>query len=202
MAQNSFTQYEISKFRTLLPSLLDKDRNERYHDIHAIFDYLTARMPSLLPHQGVIPRSPLDGVELPKTIKLIAGGSSLSTISFKPARYYRKLLYGNSLDSSSSEDEDDPEIASVTVKNIEDDNQHIAQSAETSDDGDSSCYGLEDTRTPSNMGTDNNSQSEDIVTAKIIISMPYQLPLRKHFQCLCGPPQQPTPWPTPATKQK
>ena len=80
-----FMQYEITKLRTLLPSLLVKDRNERYHDIHAIFDYLTAPMPSLLPHQGVIPRSP-------KTIKLIAGGSSVGTISFKPARYYRKLL--------------------------------------------------------------------------------------------------------------
>ena len=69
-----FTQYEISKLRTLLPSLLVKGRNERYHDIHAIFEYLTAPMPSLLPHQGVIPRSPLGGVELPKTIKLMADG--------------------------------------------------------------------------------------------------------------------------------
>ena len=49
-------------------------------------------MPSLLPHQGVIPRSPLGGVELPQTIKLIAGGSLVGTISFKPARYFRTLL--------------------------------------------------------------------------------------------------------------
>ena len=40
--------------------------------------------------------------------------------------------------------------------NIEDDNQHIAQYSETSDDGDSSSYGLEDTRTTSNMGCNRN----------------------------------------------
>ena len=102
--------------RTLLPSLLVKDRNERYHDIHAIFDLLMAPMPSQLPHQGAIPRSPLGGVELPKTIKLIAGGSSVGIISFKLARYDRKLQYGNIIDSSSSEDEDDPEVASVAAK--------------------------------------------------------------------------------------
>ena len=151
--------------RTLLPSLLGKDRNERYHGIWAIFDYYqTAPMPSLLPHQGVIPRSPSGGVELPQTIKLIAGGSLVGTISFKPARYCRKLLHGNLFDSSSSEDEDDPEIAYVTAKNIEDDNQHIAQYSETTDDGDSSSYGLEDTRTPSNMGTD--KQMEEIEARK------------------------------------
>ena len=77
-------------------------------------------------------------------------------ISFKPARYYRKPLYGSLLDSSSSEDD---EIASVTAKNIEDDNQHIAQSAETSDDGDSLSYGSEDTRTSSNMGTDKQMEA-------------------------------------------
>ena len=66
----------------------------------------------MLPPQGVLPRSVLGGVELPQTIKLIAGGSFVGTISFKPARYYKKLLYGNLFDS---EDEDDPEITSVTV---------------------------------------------------------------------------------------
>ena len=104
------------KLRTLLLGLLVKDRNERYHGIWAIFDYLTEPMPSLLHHQGVIPRYPLGGVELPQTIKLIAGGLFMGTISFKPASYYRKPLYGNLFDSSSSEDEDDPEIASVTAK--------------------------------------------------------------------------------------
>ena len=84
----------------------------------------------------------------------------MGTISFKPARYYRKLLYGKLFDSSSSGDEDDPEIASVTAKNIECDNQHILQSAETSDDGDSLSYGLDDL---SNMRTD--KQMEEIVVA-------------------------------------
>ena len=87
----------------------------------------------------------------------------MGTISFKPARYYRKPLYGNLFDSSSHEDEDDPEIASVTVKNIEGDNQHIPQSAETSGDGDSLSFGLEVTRTPSNMRTD--KQMEAIMVA-------------------------------------
>ena len=160
---HSFTQYEIVKLRALLLSLLVKDRIERYHGIQAIFDYLAAPMPSFLPHQGIIPRSPLGGVELPHTIKLIAGGLLVGTISFKPARYYRQPLYGNSFDSSSSEDEDDPEIASVTANNIEDDNQHISQYSETSDDGDSSSYGIEDARTPSNMGTD--KQMEETVVA-------------------------------------
>ena len=86
----------------------------------------------------------------------------MGTISFKPARYYRKLLYGNLFDNSSSEDEYDPTIASVTAKNIEDDNQHIAQYGETSDDGDSSSSGLEDSRTKPNMGTD--KQMEEMKT--------------------------------------
>ena len=92
-------------------------------------------------------------VELPKTIKLVAGGSSVGTISVKPARYYRKLLYGILFDSSSTEDEDDPEVASVAAKNIDDDNQHVAQSGDTSNDADSASYGLEHNRATSNMGT-------------------------------------------------
>ena len=117
-------------------------------------------MPSLLPPQGVLPRSPLGGVELPQTIKLIAGGSFVGTISFKATRYYKKWLHGNLFDSSSSEDEEDPEITSSTVKKFTDDNQHIAQYSETSDEGDSLSYGNEGTRTPSNMETD--KQMEDI----------------------------------------
>ena len=114
-----FTQYETTKLRTYLLSLLVKDRNARYYGIWSIFDYLTAPMLSLLPPQGVLPRFPLGGVELPQTIKLFAGGSFVGKISFKPARYYKKLFYGNLFDSSSSEDEDDPEIASVTAKNLQ-----------------------------------------------------------------------------------
>ena len=64
-------------------------------------------------------------------------------------------------DSSSSEDEDDPEITSVILTKFTDGNQHTAQYSETSNEGDSSSYGNEDTITPSNMGTD--KQMEDIV---------------------------------------
>ena len=120
-------------------------------------------MPSLLPPQGVLLRSPLGGVELPQTIKLIAGGSFVGNISFKATRYYIKLLYGNLFDSSSSKDEDGSEITSVTLTKFTDGNQHIAQYSETSDEGDSSSYGNEDTTTLSNMGTD--KQMEDIVVA-------------------------------------
>ena len=155
------TQYEITKLRTLLPRLLVKDRNERYDEICAIFDYLMAPLPSELPHQGAIPRSPLGVVELPKTIKLIAGGSSVGSISFKPTTYYRKPLCVNLFDSSSSEDEDDPEVESVVAKNIDDDNHNAAQSGDTSGDADSSSYGNEDTRTTSKMGI--HKQMEEIV---------------------------------------
>ena len=95
---------------------------------------MTVPLPPELPHQGAIPRSPLGGVELLKTIKLIAGGSLVGTISFKLARYYRKPLYHNLFDSSSSEDGDDAEVESVAAKNIDDDKQHIAQSGDTSDE--------------------------------------------------------------------
>ena len=120
-------------------------------------------MPSLLPPQGVLPRSPLGGVELPQTIKLIVGGSFVGNISFKATRYNKKPLYGNLFDSSSSEDEDDPEITTVTLTIFTDDNQHIAQYNETSNEGDSLRCGNEDTRAPSNLGIDN--QMEDIVVA-------------------------------------
>ena len=69
--------------------------------------------------------------------------------------------YGNIFDSSSSEDEDDPEVESVAAKNIDDDNQHTAQSGDTSNDADSLSYGNEDTRTTSNMGT--HKHMEEIV---------------------------------------
>ena len=37
-----FTQYEITKLRTLLPRLLGTNRNERCHDIHDSFQHLIA----------------------------------------------------------------------------------------------------------------------------------------------------------------
>ena len=59
-----FTQHDIAKLRKYLPSLLAKDRNERYSEIQTMFIYLPSLLPSLLPPQGVLPRSPLGGVEL------------------------------------------------------------------------------------------------------------------------------------------
>ena len=41
-------------------------------------------MPSSLPPHGVLPISPMSGIELPQTIKLIAGGYVQGIISFKP----------------------------------------------------------------------------------------------------------------------
>ena len=117
---HSFTQHEITKLRAYLPSLVTKDWNERYYGILSIFDYPPSPLPSLLPPQGVLPRSPLGGVELPQTIKLIAGGSFLGNITFKGRRLYKKPLYGNIFDSSSSEDDDDPGITPVIQKKLTD----------------------------------------------------------------------------------
>ena len=60
-----FTQYsyDITQLRTQLPSLLTKDRDERCYGIQSQFPYLSARLPSLLPPQGVLPRSPMGGIE-------------------------------------------------------------------------------------------------------------------------------------------
>ena len=121
-----FTQDEISKLRTLLLRSLVKDRNQRHHDIHVIFPYLMSPSPSELPHQGDIPTSPLGGVELPKTIKLTAGGLVVGTISFKPERYQSKPLFDNLFDSLSSEDDDDHEVKSVVGRIIDDDNNDVA----------------------------------------------------------------------------
>ena len=159
LAHICFTDYEILKLRTLLPSLLVKNRNESDHDIHAIFDQLTAPMPSQLPYQGAILRSPLGGVELPKQSNQLLVGHHW----FKPARYYRKPLCGNLFGSSSSEDKDDPEATSIAAKNADDDKEHVAQSGDSSDDADSLSYGLEDTRTTSNMGT--HKHMEEIILA-------------------------------------
>ena len=52
------------------------------------FPHLSAPLPSLLPPQGVHPRSPMGCIELPQTIKLIAGGSVLGNISFKATQIY------------------------------------------------------------------------------------------------------------------
>ena len=59
-----FTKHDITKLRKHLPSLLAKDRNERYFGIK----HLPSPLSSLMVPQGVLPRSPLGGVELPQTI--------------------------------------------------------------------------------------------------------------------------------------
>ena len=84
-----FTQHDITKLRMYLLSLLVKERNERYDGIWSLFDYLPSPWPSSLSPQGVLPRFPLGGVELPQTIKLIADGSSLGNITFKATRFYK-----------------------------------------------------------------------------------------------------------------
>ena len=87
-----FTQYEITQLRTQLPSLLTIDRDERCYGIQSQFPYLSASLPSSLHPQGVLPRSPMSGIELPQTIKLIAGGSVQGIISFKATWIYKKPL--------------------------------------------------------------------------------------------------------------
>ena len=42
--------------------------------------------------QGLLPRSPLGGVELPQTIKLTAGGCFQGNICFEPTQYYKKPI--------------------------------------------------------------------------------------------------------------
>ena len=48
-----------------------------------MFKYLPSLLPSLMAPQGVLPRSPLGGDELPETIKLITGWSFQGDISFE-----------------------------------------------------------------------------------------------------------------------
>ena len=69
-----FTQQDITKLRKYLQCLLSRDRNERYIGIQSMFPYLPSPSPLQMAPQGVLPRSPLGGGDLPQTIKLIAGG--------------------------------------------------------------------------------------------------------------------------------
>ena len=88
-----FTHHEITKLRTCLLSLLVEDKKEMYYGIQSIFDYLPGLMPSSLSPQGVLPRSPLGGVELPQTFKLIAGGSFVGNISYKSSRFTKNTIW-------------------------------------------------------------------------------------------------------------
>ena len=86
----------------------------------------------------------MGGIELPQTIKLIAGGSVQGMISFKAKWIYKKPLYGNLFDSSSSEYEEDPGMKPAMLTNLTADNQVEAQYRGTNSDSGSSCYALED----------------------------------------------------------
>ena len=100
------------------------------------FNIFSALLPSSLPPKGVIPRSPMGGIELPQTIKLIAGGSVEGIISFKAAWIYKKPLFGNLFDSSSSEFEDDPGMKPTMVTNLRTDDPVAAQYGVTNSDSD------------------------------------------------------------------
>ena len=89
------------------------------------------------------------GIELPQTIKLIAGGSVQGIISFKATWTYKKPLYGNLFDSSSSEFEDDPGMKPAMVNNLRTDDPVAAQCSGTNSDSDGSSDALAVTKTPS-----------------------------------------------------
>ena len=136
---------------------------KRCYGIWSQFPYLSASWPSLLPSQGALPRSPMGGIELPQTIKLVAGGSVQCIISFKAKQIYKKPVYGNLFDSSFSEYEEDPEMKPAMLTNLTADDQVKAQYSGTNSGCDSSSYALEDTSTPSK--TCSNKQLMEILLA-------------------------------------
>ena len=91
----------------------------------------------------------MGGIELPQTIKLIAGGSVQGIISFKASWIHNKPIYGNLFDSYSSEYEEDPGMKTAMLTNLTADDQVEAQHSGTNSDSDSSSYVLEFMRTPS-----------------------------------------------------
>ena len=144
-----FTQHQITQLRAQLPSLLTKDRDERCYGIWSQFRYLSASLSSLLPPHIIIPRSPKGGIELPQTIKLIAGGSVHGIISFKVTWIYKKPLYGNLFDSSSSESDDNRGMKPVMVPNLRTDDPVPAQHSGTNSDSDGSSDAIEVAKMPS-----------------------------------------------------
>ena len=103
----------------------------------------------------------MGGIELPQTIKLIAGGSAQHIISFKAAWIYKKPLHGNLFDSSSSEFEDDPGMKPAMETNLRTDDPVAAQYSVTNSNSDGSSNELEVMRTPSK--TCNNKLSMEIL---------------------------------------
>ena len=115
--------------------------------------------------QGVLARSPLCGVELPQTIKLIAGGHFQGNICFEATWYCKKSIYGDLFENSSTDEDDDTvsKLANLTSDPIGDkaiplkstrDYQVTAQYSETSTDSDSSIYACEETILPPNLGNE------------------------------------------------
>ena len=104
----------------------------------------------------------MGGIELPQAIKLIAGGSVQGIISSKATWIYKKPLYRNLFDSSSSEFEEDPGMKPAMLTNITADDRVAAQNSGTNSNSDSSSYALEDTRTSSK--TCSNKPSMEILS--------------------------------------
>ena len=77
-----------------------------------MFKYLPSPSPSQMAPQGVLPRSPSGEVELPQTIKLIAGGCFQGNTCFEAPWYYKKPIYGDLFENSSTDDDDDDDTAS------------------------------------------------------------------------------------------
>ena len=174
-----FTQHKITQLSAQLPSSLMKDRDKRCYGIQSQFRYLSASLPSSLPLQSTIPRSPMGGIELTQTIKLIAGGSVHGIISFKATQIYKKPLYGNLFDSSSSGSDDDPGMKPVVLPNLRTDDPVAAQYNGTNSGSDGSSDALEVTRTPSktcsnkpsmeNLVTGNNADSGTTIPAETVL---------------------------------
>ena len=115
------------------------------------------------------PQGVLRGVELPQTIKLIASGSFQGNICFEATWYYKKPIYGDLFENSSTDNDDDtvsklanPMKATrdptcdlaIPLKSTRD-YQVTAKYSEASTDSDSSSYACEETRLPPNMGNEN-----------------------------------------------
>ena len=158
-----FTQHQITQPRAQLPSLLSKDRDKRCYGIWSQFRYLSASLPSSLSPQSIIPRSPMGGIELPQTMKLIAVGSVHGIISFKAAWIYKKPLYGNLFDSSSSESDDNPGMKPVMVPNLRTDDPAPPQYSGTNSDSDGSSDAIEVMKMPSK-ACSNKLSMENLLT--------------------------------------
>ena len=137
--------------------------------------------------QGALPRSPLHGVELPQTIKLIAGGCFQGNICFEATQHYKKPIYGDLFENSSTNNNDDnASKLTFPMKTTSDptcdlalplkstsDYQVTVQYSETSTDSDSSSYACEETRLPPNMGNEKPQNSLNYLVVMQTLEQPY-----------------------------